>query len=174
MRFILEVIDGKMVVNNRKKKDIEADLVARGYDALPSTKKKAVTVAADPEDGDEEADAAAAAALSYDYLLSMPIWSLTLERVEALKDDADAQTQEVERLKSTTAREMWEDDLDAFLEALADKEAEDAKVAKQQLAARKRAGGGKARGKARTGDEGSESDDDWAPSSKAASKVIAL
>eukprot|EP00873_Tetraselmis_striata_P022588 jgi/Tetstr1/442852/TSEL_003229.t1 len=171
MRFILEVIDGKMVVNNRKKKDIEADLVARGYDALPSTKKKAVTVAADPEDGDEEADAAAAAALSYDYLLSMPIWSLTLERVEALKDDADAQTQEVERLKSTTAREMWEDDLDAFLEALADKEVEDAKVAKQQLAARKRAGGGKARGKARTGDEGSESDDDWAPSSKAASKA---
>lgn len=57
-------------------------------------------------------------------------------------------------------------------QALAEKEVEDAKVEKQQLAARKRAGGGKARGKARKGGDGSDSDDDWAPSARAASKVL--
>lgn len=52
---------------------------------------------------------------SYDYLLSMPIWSLTLERVEALKDEADSQAMEVERLRNTTSKQLWAEDLDAFL-----------------------------------------------------------
>jgi DNA topoisomerase-2 len=40
MRFILEVIDGKIVVNNRRKKEIEGDLEAGGYDKLLPNKPK--------------------------------------------------------------------------------------------------------------------------------------
>lgn len=66
------------------------------------------------EEAEEEADASAESA-SYDYLLSMPIWSLTLERVEALKEDAETQAAHVQRLRGTTAEIMWEEDLDEFV-----------------------------------------------------------
>lgn len=42
MRFILEVVDGKLVVNNRRKKDITSDLEARGYDKLVNKKQQKV------------------------------------------------------------------------------------------------------------------------------------
>lgn len=35
----------------------------------------------------------------YDYLLSMKLWSLTLERVKSLENELEAKTQEMARLK---------------------------------------------------------------------------
>ena len=73
---------------------------------------------APPEPTESEGDNSAEPIVdkaSYDYLLSMPIWSLTLERVQALKDEADKQTKEVQRLKATAPEELWIEDLDAFL-----------------------------------------------------------
>ena len=40
VRFIKGVIAGTLRVNNRKKADIEADLVAQGFDRMPNTKAK--------------------------------------------------------------------------------------------------------------------------------------
>ena len=42
-------------------------------------------------DADAEDEAIAAAKMSYDYLLSMPIYSLTLEKVQALQGETEAQ-----------------------------------------------------------------------------------
>lgn len=42
MRFILAVIRGELVINNRKKADIEGDLGRKGFDRL-TTKAKQVT-----------------------------------------------------------------------------------------------------------------------------------
>jgi len=39
VRFIKGVISGTLKVSNRKKADIEADLVAQGFDRLPSKAK---------------------------------------------------------------------------------------------------------------------------------------
>ena len=55
-------------------------------------------------------------AATYDYLLSMPLSSLTLEKVEALQAEAEDNRMTVERLRSTTEKQMWVADLDAFLE----------------------------------------------------------
>lgn len=89
-RFIIAVVDGELVLSNRKRADIEADLEARGFDRLPSNKKKAAAAAAAAAEGEAEdgADAGAGAAESYDYLLSMSLVSLTLEKVEALQQGA--------------------------------------------------------------------------------------
>ena len=86
MKFILAVIAGEVVVSNRKRAAIEADLERMGFDRMPKSdtaSKRGVAVAAEPADGDGEDAAAEAAAAgeSYDYLLSMPIASLTLEKV---------------------------------------------------------------------------------------------
>lgn len=70
----------------------------------------------EPEDSEGNPSAAAEAG-SYDYLLSMPINSLTLEKVQALQQEAEETRGEVERLRATTEKQMWSDDLDAFLQA---------------------------------------------------------
>ena len=40
-RFILAVVAGALVIANRKKADIEAQLAADGYDRMPPSKKVA-------------------------------------------------------------------------------------------------------------------------------------
>ena len=66
VRFILAVINGEMVINNRPKKELMSDLRAR-LSAHSSNKKK------DEDDID-------LGSRDYDYLLSMPLWNLTLKR----------------------------------------------------------------------------------------------
>ncbi len=51
---------------------------------------------------------------SYDYLLSMSIYSLTKEKIAALREEAAKAAQRVEYLATITGKEMWELDLDAF------------------------------------------------------------
>eukprot|EP00798_Chlamydomonas_sp_ICE-L_P004493 gene4493-14649_t len=147
VRFIKAVISGTLKINNRKKKDIEADLAAQGFDKMASAKAKtkaASSGAAEIEGGGddaEEAAATAAANASYDYLLSMPIYSLTLEKVDSLLGDMAGQEEIVTDLRTTTAKRMWAIDLDAFMAAYdeweAEEEAELERLAKQQRAVRK-------------------------------------
>ena len=75
VRFVLEIIEGKLIVSNRKKADLLLDLKKRDY--LPIYKKK---VNAEQQD-DEEQDEEASSDHGYDYLLTMPIWNLTMEKV---------------------------------------------------------------------------------------------
>eukprot|EP00201_Polytomella_parva_P007132 CAMPEP_0175084448 /NCGR_PEP_ID=MMETSP0052_2-20121109/28066_1 /TAXON_ID=51329 ORGANISM="Polytomella parva, Strain SAG 63-3" /NCGR_SAMPLE_ID=MMETSP0052_2 /ASSEMBLY_ACC=CAM_ASM_000194 /LENGTH=1591 /DNA_ID=CAMNT_0016356255 /DNA_START=27 /DNA_END=4799 /DNA_ORIENTATION=- len=78
--------------------------------------------------------------LSYDYLLSMSIYSLTEEKIAALERDAEEMLKQVAALEKTSAPVMWEKDLDNFLAAYHQwEEGEEAKVAdtmRSQMAAR--------------------------------------
>lgn len=51
----------------------------------------------------------------YDYLLSMPIGSLTYEKVQQLRGQRDKMEEEVEELKRATPEALWIKDLDEFL-----------------------------------------------------------
>lgn len=133
-RFILAVVNDELVLNKRRKADIEEELERKGYDRL-APQKKAVVVS---EEGEEEDTAA----LSYDYLLNMSLSSLTLEKVEALKkQEEDCRTQ-VEELEKTTEAQMWKDDLDDFLTAYSAYEEEEYRkvllLERQQAQARKK------------------------------------
>ena len=109
-RFILEKCDGSLVVENKKKKVMVEELQRRGFDSDPVKKWKKGQVCrhliliiitnyhnqlsyvtyctaqdqdeVDAEDDSEDEDALDTG-LDYDYLLGMPMWSLTKER----KDD---------------------------------------------------------------------------------------
>jgi DNA topoisomerase-2 len=48
----------------------------------------------------------------YDYLLSMPLSSLTSERIVDLREDADKKEKEMLETKATTAKDLWMKDLD--------------------------------------------------------------
>ena len=51
-------------------------------------------------------------ASGFDYLLKMPLSSLTTERIEGLNLDADKTEKEVAELRSKTAEELWMSDLE--------------------------------------------------------------
>lgn len=51
----------------------------------------------------------------YEYLLSMPIGTLTFEKVEQLRAQRDKMEDDVEELKKATPKALWEKDLDEFL-----------------------------------------------------------
>lgn len=71
----------------------------------------------------------------------MPIYSLTFEKVQQLREEAEAQAHEVANLRKTSACSMWRADLSAFLTAYEAWELEEERQAslliKQQLAAKK-------------------------------------
>jgi hypothetical protein len=54
----------------------------------------------------------------YEYLLSMPIGTLTFEKVEQLRQQRDKMEDDVETLKKTMPKSLWERDLDTFINQL--------------------------------------------------------
>jgi DNA topoisomerase-2 len=113
VRFVLEIIEGKLIVQNRKKVDIIADLLKRGYakDAK----------AADSVNGDEEVDTSSK---DFDYLLGMPIYSLTREKVEKLMAERSGKEEELDQLLKKTPKDLWRADLAEFLNVWENHEAE--------------------------------------------------
>ena len=132
-RFILAVVNGELVLSNRRKADIEQELDREGYSKL-APQKKSATVSEDEEEEDTTS-------LSFDYLLNMSLSSLTLEKVEGLKKQEAECREQVEILEKTTEAQMWRDDLEEFLNAYSVYEEEEYKkellLTRQQEKARK-------------------------------------
>jgi hypothetical protein len=57
-------------------------------------------------------------ARDYDYLLSMKIWSLTMEQVQKLRNEQEDARQELETVRGTSVQEMWKADLTSLEEVL--------------------------------------------------------
>lgn len=124
VRFILMVISGELIVSKRKRNDLIADLKAKGF--KPYNEIFGKSKSAD-DDEDDAAPAAPAAPgqggteskekqepkSGFDYLLGMPIWSLTYERVEELRKQMKDKTHELDELKRKTPEVLWEIDLKA-------------------------------------------------------------
>ncbi|KAF8554543.1 type II DNA topoisomerase [Imleria badia] len=116
-RFVKMVVDRELVVSNRKKADIMADLRRLKFRAFPKvTKAKAAGETEDvvnPDEEEEEDDTPGAT--DYDYLLGMAIWSLTKEKIERLLQQAADKEAELLALLERTPISLWNDDLDNFL-----------------------------------------------------------
>ena len=76
----------------------------------------------------------------YDYLLSMPLWSLTEERVNKLIADMNQKKSEHDTLEKRHIYDLWDEDLTKMLECLT-------KVEEQEERDRLQAGGVKNEGK---------------------------
>jgi len=53
---------------------------------------------------------------SYDYLLSLPMWSLSHEKIEDLKNEKDKIEKEFKSLELKGIKDIWKADLKEFLE----------------------------------------------------------
>jgi DNA topoisomerase-2 len=83
-RFIKFILDGKLEIKGRKKEEIILDCWKLGLEKMDD---------------------------SYDYLLRMPIWSLTQELFDKLKDDYKSKKVEVEELEKVEPKDMYLTDL---------------------------------------------------------------
>ena len=83
-RFIESIVNGSLIVNGRKKKEIEEDLKIMKFDK---------------QDG------------NWNYLTSLPIYSLTLEKLEEIKKSVEEKSAEILKIESTEPSDMYKDDL---------------------------------------------------------------
>jgi len=115
-RFVQMIIDQKLIISKKKKAVLIAELQKLGFDAFPkgqdAVKQGELAPVVDEEDTDDDPTTDAS---SYDYLLGMPLWSLTQERVDKLlKQIADKEV-EVDSLMKKTKEDLWRHDLDEFI-----------------------------------------------------------
>ena len=100
VKFILLIVDKKLDINNKKKSEIEEKLEELKFPRLGKTKN----------DTD----------ISYQYLLSMPIYSLSKEKIDELKKQEKDKQSEYNELEKLSPEEIWTFELDK-LETLYDK-----------------------------------------------------
>ncbi|WYZ46350.1 hypothetical protein EsH8_IX_000575 [Colletotrichum jinshuiense] len=116
-RFIREIIEGKLVVAKKKKQVLVEELAKRKYEPFPRNKDKNLKKKSTDEDmgneGEEEENDEQTN--GYDYLLSMPIWSLTYERLEKLQRQIENKKAEHDALLALSEKDLWCQDLDDFV-----------------------------------------------------------
>ncbi|KAL2278591.1 hypothetical protein FJTKL_14321 [Diaporthe vaccinii] len=164
-RFVEEIIEGKLIVSRKKKAVLVEELRDRKYEAFPrgeSVKKARNTDEEMDQDDDEDNEDLTSnepGAGDYDYLLSMPIYSLTAERLERLRKQIAAKKKEHDDLEILDEKDLWSRDLDEFLEEWEHQQVLDAEIAKNiRNMGRRRskkigAGGGRGGKKATRGDD---------------------
>ncbi|WWC70116.1 uncharacterized protein I206_104063 [Kwoniella pini CBS 10737] len=111
-RFVTMIIAKELNVNNKKKSVIVDELRALNFRPFP--KKVAAKEAGETENVLEEEDEGMAS--DYDYLLGMAIWSLTVEKVNKLLAERDTKEAELIELLKLSPQDIWNTDLDKFLE----------------------------------------------------------
>lgn len=166
-RFIKEIIDNKLIVGKKKKAVLVEELRDRDYEAFPPRADKKKTADEEEEDDDNqdvEGDSEGGAR-DYDYLLGMPIWSLTAERLEKLKQAIEKKKAEHEELLALSEKDLWCRDLDDFMVEWENQLAVDAEIKTniRRLGRRvsKKIGAGTARGRK------AKDDDEYEPEKKA-------
>ena len=90
-RYLTDVMDEKLVIFRKKKTVIFENLEKRNYDKMNN---------------------------SYDYLLNMPGYSFTKEKLEQLKKELDSKKKLLKDILSRTPKEMWNNDLDKLIKFL--------------------------------------------------------
>ena len=112
------IVDGKLVVSKKRKLDLVKELKDKGFKAIPKVAEPLKEGELEPiaDDDEDEEDQEAVEAADYDYLLGMPIWSLTKERVEKLLRQVGDVEQAIDALIKLSKEALWKHDLDEFIE----------------------------------------------------------
>uniref|UniRef100_A0A8C9GX84 DNA topoisomerase 2 n=1 Tax=Piliocolobus tephrosceles TaxID=591936 RepID=A0A8C9GX84_9PRIM len=124
-KFILAIVNNELIVNRKKKKVLVEELYRKGYDPykdIHKMKKEEIfeqELQETPENAEENEEIIGGITLKdYDYLLSMPIFNLTLEKVEDLIGQLKEKEKELEILRSINIETMWLKDIEKVEEAI--------------------------------------------------------
>lgn len=100
IRFIIDVIEGRIVIMNKKIAEIVDRLVELKY---PKINKD------DEESGEENVN-------GYNYLLKMPISQLTYDRKIILEKEIEELSNKLNELKNTSVQDIWKKELIELME----------------------------------------------------------
>lgn len=103
-RFIMDVINDVIKVRNVPKQEVIRQLRELKY---PINYDGKITLL-DSLTMEQQSSG------DYDFLISMPIYSLTKEKVEQLMKERDELNQKLDILKKKTGKDIWEEDLKVF------------------------------------------------------------
>jgi DNA topoisomerase-2 len=92
IRFLVDVMDGAVVVHRKTRAVLRAEMRDRGYAEI---------------DG------------GHDYLLRLPFWSTTAERIAEHRATIAATTEKLEMLERTAIESIWMSELNSFADAYA-------------------------------------------------------
>lgn len=142
VRFIFGVVQGEIIVNNRKKTELFLELQQKGFTPFPAKTKDSVVIAGATEETEEATESVSGGGTSsdYDYLLSMAIGSLTWEKIKELCAEQDKLKNDVEELRNSTPKSLWIKDLDALEKELEEVERKDVEAEVQRLKIKAKAG----------------------------------
>lgn len=180
-RFVKMIIDGKLVISKKKKDVLVAEL--RKLDFKPFPKKVDAAKAGEEEEAASDADASeleiqTGGAGDYDYLLGMALWSLTEERVAKLLKQIGDKEVEVDTLIKLTPKDIWNKELDDFIDEWHHQLQEEQEEIKKGRRAGRRAssklglGSGKPAKRKRKGIDDSDDDDDFTVGKKKKSATV--
>ena len=86
-RFILEIVNETLIIHKQTKASIQSQLTEKQYPLIQD---------------------------SYDYLLKLPLYTLTQEEIDKLLEMKSELEDEYQTLQTTTIQELWLDDLKVF------------------------------------------------------------
>lgn len=137
------IIDGKLVVSKKRKEVLVQELKEKGFKSIQKTanaiKQGELGPMAEPDEEEAEEEERKTGASCYEYLLGMPIWSLTKERVERLLKQVGDVELTIDALIKLSREDLWRRDLDAFLETWRFELEEDRKTMRQMHSKGRRA-----------------------------------
>eukprot|EP00658_Telonema_sp_P-2_P010291 TRINITY_DN13877_c0_g1_i3.p1 TRINITY_DN13877_c0_g1~~TRINITY_DN13877_c0_g1_i3.p1 ORF type:complete len:606 (+),score=201.50 TRINITY_DN13877_c0_g1_i3:245-2062(+) len=113
-RFIRMVVDGELIISKKKKADLLVELAQLDFPQFGKEKAEETKEDETSEDEDEIAEIQPG---GYDYLLGMPMWSLTLEKIESLTEEALVKKEELEALEAKSSEDLYMEDLEELQEA---------------------------------------------------------
>uniref|UniRef100_A0A9J8BZR9 DNA topoisomerase 2 n=1 Tax=Cyprinus carpio carpio TaxID=630221 RepID=A0A9J8BZR9_CYPCA len=122
-RFVLEKIEGKISIENKSKRDLIRMLVQRGYESDPvaawnKAQEKDEDEDGDGNDSDSSVDSGSSSGPNFNYILNMPLWCLTKEKVQELLKQRDLKRAELNELQRKNSDDLWREDLAIFIEEL--------------------------------------------------------
>ncbi|XP_074542772.1 DNA topoisomerase 2-beta isoform X2 [Halichoeres trimaculatus] len=123
-RFVLEKIEGKITIENKSKRELIRMLVQKGYESDPvaawsKAQEKALEEDADDgNDSDSSVDSGSSSGPNFNYILNMPLWCLTKEKVDELLKQRDLKKGELQDLQRKSSEDLWKEDLAVFIEEL--------------------------------------------------------
>ncbi|XP_029370164.1 DNA topoisomerase 2-beta isoform X1 [Echeneis naucrates] len=128
-RFVLEKIEGKITIENKSKRELMRMLIQKGYESDPVVAWSKAQEKAQEEDyrdgneSDSSVDSGSSSGPNFNYILNMPLWCLTKEKVEDLLKQRDIKRGELNDLQRKSSEDLWKEDLAIFIEELDNLEA---------------------------------------------------
>uniref|UniRef100_A0A674EDT1 DNA topoisomerase 2 n=1 Tax=Salmo trutta TaxID=8032 RepID=A0A674EDT1_SALTR len=113
-RFVLEKIEGKITIENKSKRDLIRMLVQKGFESDPV----AAWTKAQEKVLDGSVDSGSLSGPNFNYILNMPLWCLSKEKVDELLRQRDIKKGELNELQRKSPEDLWKEDLAVFIEEL--------------------------------------------------------